>query len=474
MATTNVSKRRNDMSRKTALLAITALLWSLAIPAGAGRPIEESFDYVYVGCNLSGTPGSGFVYISGEGSFGWVWGELWTESEPFEDEPDLWLEGEATVTESEVQVAIDDFGLSVTFGDVIFEDTYQDSYRDGNRLVAWTQTTVGLEASGSASLGGTQFEEVECWAARGSVTYRSTNPHAYRIDYSNTYVFCYVEADGSFLELYASESRGTTWLGMWIIRGTEEMWEEVLLGDTELRRLTGDIRVEVPLYDMFTGDAAGAAAVDMTVTEGEAIRSTYLNRSTRAKVTETSLEVMGSVDLPDGRSFDLDGSCGGSRFTASGVSIDAAGPKESGRAPANDTPQGAIALSPGGSINQQTKATSFAPEASCGFEFEFEGEFEVWELPLAKTLWYTVEGTGGPITVDTAGSHFDTIVVVYVANGDEFHQVTCVDDVFDNGFSLQAAATFDTDPGVMYYVQVGGWAGEYGLLKLAVSDGEMR
>jgi len=76
-------------------------------------------------------------------------------------------------------------------------------------------------------------------------------------------------------------------------------------------------------------------------------------------------------------------------------------------------------------------------------------------LPIGKTLWYTLEGTGGPVTIGTARSDCDTIPGVSDA---DLNQITCIDDVGDDSgsWSLQPAATVETTPGEMHFVQVGG------------------
>ena len=40
---------------------------------------------------------------------------------------------------------------------------------------------------------------------------------------------------------------------------------------------------------------------------------------------------------------------------------------------------------------------------------------EVFEFGWGRTVWFSFEGTGGPITVDPGGSNFDTVVAVYAA-----------------------------------------------------------
>ena len=77
-----------------------------------------------------------------------------------------------------------------------------------------------------------------------------------------------------------------------------------------------------------------------------------------------------------------------------------------------------------------------------------------------------LEGTGDPVTVDTAGSDFDTIVGVYVEEEGSLVPIGCVDDIEE---SLQAAITVDTTVGVTYLVQAGGFGGQTGTLVLTIS-----
>jgi hypothetical protein len=91
-------------------------------------------------------------------------------------------------------------------------------------------------------------------------------------------------------------------------------------------------------------------------------------------------------------------------------------------------------------------------------------------------VWYRITGTGGEITVDTAGSSFDTVAAAYAGAPDASSTVACADDVpvVPLGRTLQAAVTFPTIAGVSYFVQVGGFLENdginvpYGTLKVAV------
>ena len=54
---------------------------------------------------------------------------------------------------------------------------------------------------------------------------------------------------------------------------------------------------------------------------------------------------------------------------------------------------------------------------------------ETFEVPFGFTAWWTFNGTGGQVTIDTAGSTFDTVLAVYTGSPGSFTQVACVDDV---------------------------------------------
>jgi hypothetical protein len=128
------------------------------------------------------------------------------------------------------------------------------------------------------------------------------------------------------------------------------------------------------------------------------------------------------------------------------------GPK-AGTAPANDTPDGAIALEPGDKLNERTTGTALDAEVPITTCPEGIGD------NLGHTVWFTVEGTGDEITFDTAGSDFDTVLAVYTREGDTFTELACIDDVFFEpiGTSFQGSITGPTELGVTYWVQVGGF-----------------
>ncbi len=160
-----------------------------------------------------------------------------------------------------------------------------------------------------------------------------------------------------------------------------------------------------------------------------------------------------------------DESCVASTGQGVSHSVSPKGPKP-GPLP-NDTPDGAEPIRIGHTVRVVTGGLAPDPEAPCaaGTDPETGEEFFV---PISYTAWWTFSGTGGDLTVSTAGSNFDTVLGVYLLEVGQFVQVACVDDVFEPVFSLQAQVTIATEEGVTYYVQAGGFGGSTGRLRLTV------
>ena len=458
------------MRRWMTLSVTAALLLSISVPANAGRPIEEEFSLTSFDCSLSGDDTEGFLFVFSEGDFGaFVDAALWLEgADPSLDPPTLISDPETssvTIDGSNVSagIAMVDFEtfepagtmtVAGTIGDLIDEFTFSDRFRDGNRWVEITETTQIFEASADVSFDSTALEAT-CSSSTTQGTFQSTNPHAFVFDFEEAFVECFgiPGSDGSTLSLFAGEFENEAFLSMQIF-STSDVPD--LVGDTPIDGLVGTTDVTVPLFDPFDGESPVTEAnVSMLVELGEVTESRIVGQDVRIKEVRTELLVLGSVVVVDGATYELEG-CFGAQFDVHGVFNEASGPKESGPTPANDLPSGAIDLDPWARLNQQTKGAVLEPEEPCDI------------APLGKTVWFAVEGTGSPITIDTAGSGFDTVVGIY--DPDTFTEITCVDDVFEAGFSLQSRVTWDTEPGETYLIQVGGFAGEYGLLKLSLSD----
>ncbi|MBO9533586.1 MAG: putative metal-binding motif-containing protein [Solirubrobacteraceae bacterium] len=78
------------------------------------------------------------------------------------------------------------------------------------------------------------------------------------------------------------------------------------------------------------------------------------------------------------------------------------------------------------------------------------------ELDIARTAWWRITGTGTAITLSTAGSKFDTLLVVYRTNTQPLlgNRADCNDD--EAGTDLVSSkVTFSSQRGLNYFVQVG-------------------
>ncbi len=155
------------------------------------------------------------------------------------------------------------------------------------------------------------------------------------------------------------------------------------------------------------------------------------------------------------------------------------GPKPGGKRPANDLPSGAIPVKAGYKATVATRGAQMPSEAGypCLVFEDFDGTLIT--VPVEYTVWYTVAGTGGSVTVDTAGSDFDTVIGVYAGSPTTAANVACVDDtpLDPVGRTLQGNVTFPTTVGTTYWIQLGGLDEDvfgpdpfvpYGNLKVAI------
>jgi hypothetical protein len=143
----------------------------------------------------------------------------------------------------------------------------------------------------------------------------------------------------------------------------------------------------------------------------------------------------------------------------------------SAQAPANDNHTGAITLADlQVRVGDTTNATTANPEP-----LTFNGNGDCNGAKMGRTIWYrvTARSDGGPLSVNTHGSDFDTIVNIYATNGTGPASTTsgppsnvnraaggCSDDTNTGPFSLATsrARLATTVPNKVYLVQVGGFA----------------
>jgi Putative metal-binding motif len=80
-----------------------------------------------------------------------------------------------------------------------------------------------------------------------------------------------------------------------------------------------------------------------------------------------------------------------------------------------------------------------------------------WNVGVARTAWFSFQAAGGPVSLTTGGSDYDTAVFVYTPAG---VVVACNDDTSDS--NQQSAVSFSSAPGATYAIQIGRACNETG------------
>jgi hypothetical protein len=316
------------------------------------------------------------------------------------------------------------------------------------------------------------FSLAACFGDETTVTVFETNPKSFVSSFNDRSVGCDVEnangdtgflftnldPEGSFVDASAAPAGGGHSIGAF--------------GEGQL--VNGVLDTTLETYDQETGDpVAGGGSIHLVVAAvGEPFDVLLRERTGRLRERGVTLDIEGSMTIA-GMTFNLTG-CVGVDSKVKRIETSPSGPKPGGKAPTNDKPSGATTLKIGAKTSVATKGASADREVdyTC---LQFEEDGEIFEAPVGFTVWYRVVGTGGTITVDTAGSDYDTVAAVYTSNGSGgFTPVpdACVDDVptVPVGRTLQAAVTWATTAGTTYYVQIGGFPSQfpYGNLRVAV------
>jgi hypothetical protein len=213
-------------------------------------------------------------------------------------------------------------------------------------------------------------------------------------------------------------------------------------------------------FDMvnpFTDEVIGSATISATFVLTGSQRFHVVYQNAVQKGVFKDLAVSGTISVTSGAAsytFDMS-SCVASTQHRKDKIQDPKEPKPGVKVPANDTSQGALPVTAGSQLQMQTAGASVAPETPCLVTIDGE----VFEYSWGRTVWFTLMGTGAPITIDPAGSNFDTVVTAYVRNGAGLDQVACVDDGI---FNAQGAMTLNTQAGITYLIQIGGVSGNFG------------
>ena len=309
---------------------------------------------------------------------------------------------------------------------------------------------------------GITFDLSSCSASHDTFT-EFTNAPASSVFHATQLVLdCHWEVGGAFVSLFAFADEFETFSNVFV-SGPDLELSGVPTGPvtftTETYTASFDL---IDHLDETATEPVGSAEASATLTAGGRVNEHFAFGNSKVHITGTAYAVAGNLSLttPDATyQLAMDGeSCSAADQRVTELNSPRQGPK--GKPLPNDAPEGALPIAIGGEVSVKTLGTAEEPEAPC------IGEFEV-EFPIGKTAWWTFEGTGGDVTVDTAGSDFDTIVGVYTDDGGGgLAPIGCVDDVDE---SLQARITVATEAGVTYFVQAGGFGGQSGNLVLSVN-----
>ena len=360
--------------------------------------------------------------------------------------------------------------------------SFDEAFRNGNQWDRESGSGTEYALEGTLSLPGlaspVSFGPEVCSSISGTFNTFITNPHSHVDTFSGTGGVCELTNDaGDTLQLFMDLTDGVVFIDTTVVDAGGAMVGAA--GDGTLAS-DGTATLTLSEYDPATFEpTGGTATVSIAVRatgETTAFVTKYTNEvfRTRATVIDVEGSFTGSVG-----SFDL-GPCVVADTTTKTIANGSNGPKPGGKVPANDKPAGAVALKVGARATAATKGASVDSEAPYPCMTFPDAEGGTFTIPVEFTVWYKVIGTGSPITIDTAGSDYDTVLAVYTGSSGSLTPVACVDDQrFDPiGQNTQAWETVPTVAGATYWVQIGGLdeidfrtgvrSLPYGTLKVAV------
>jgi hypothetical protein len=464
-------------------LAVAAILVAMFPAAAHAERVTRFTDHrVEAGCEAEFDGGFVSLFIRSSDEFGGIAiADVWLgDAIPFEDPATLSGSGDAVDVTSNGEIILSG---ALAFGDSTGEDAGDGTLvatmtRDGdpivdtgddfgNRVSHTIRVLQFLEGSATLTLPDATEITIACGGEIADESVFETNPHAVTANNSGVAINCFWEFEDGFAFFFAVDDA----FGFFTDAGLVTADLDIFPSSSSTGTIDeSGVTASIELVDTITGDPYTAEADADFAPLGDLVTSVLTSQTARTKLVEQRLSVDGLLEFSSGDTFTMDTeACFANTFVVHDIFTGPSGPKP-GPAPENDTPDGAIALSPGDRL--QVNTTGAALEAEVPITTCDQGEFD----DLGHTVWYTVEGTGDVITVDTAGTLFDTVMAVYVMEGDEFVEIACVDDVFFDpiGLTFQAAISGPTEIGVTYWIQVGGFrdffSGEAqsGRLKLSV------
>jgi hypothetical protein len=473
------------------LLSLTLLGGLLATPAAVSADglVRFSEHAVNLFCDAAGEEGELHLFAGSSSEFG-DFAELVADAAPVDPElgPDIsGTTDQVVVVETAAGATLDvtiplvdrnenSVGNAVIHAEMVLNGDVLtlEPFRDGNRWIKTTGTIAFMDVTGTLDLPDPYpdftLEFLGCGGEIVDLEVFETQPHAFVNGNEGIVLDCFWENDGTFAFLFAVNDEFGTFADTGLFsEGVVDLFGS---SDAVSFDATGIVAADIPLFDFLNNEPDGSASVEATFTLlGAPATSTVISQNSRERVTQQGLLPEGTLLFPTGDEFTLDDEhCFAATFDSHFAFTPSAGPKPGGTAPVNDTPDGAIPIRIGGTVNAHTRAT--APDAEMQVTTCPDGPFDAF----GHTLWYTFTGTGEPVTIDPAGSSFDTVVAVY---DDELNELACIDDnEFEPvGFTFQGALTVDTEEGATYYVQAGGFLqeffeeaeAEFGRLRLSIN-----
>ena len=452
------------MKRLCAALASGLILIAMLPSAVTADPVSKGHDqYLFAGCDapIDGGFVSAFVESSTAGDFQVIGVNIWLDPDvPFETDPTAFGAAESIDlnddgTTIEAHATFETFDVDGNpMGDAELTITLARTGDIRPILPAPGKTNVndkssgieqGVAGSGTLTWDGSEFDLTECGGFVGDVDFFSTNPSAFVSSNAGVSITCFWETDTAVAGFGATED------GFGYFADAFLETDEIALFTIDAP--PGSV-TESGVDAAFELENSETAVATATFTPtGSPVTSTPYGANFRTRLTEQALVPDGLIEYSTGDSFVIDDEhCDAVSFESHSTSSQPKGPK-GGPAPSNDGPEDAIALSPGARLNTSNVGATPEPEfqlLTCP-----EGFFD----SFGRTIWYTIEGTGDPVTIDTAGSAIDTLIGVYVPTDEGYEEVACIDDVFFEpvGATYQAALTFVAEEGVTYYVQIGGF-----------------
>jgi len=458
---------RDRMKRGLAALACAVLLvGSVPGTVGAAAVSKGSDHFVYVSCDGSFDGGHVNAFAEKSAAFGADGSlDLWLDPAiEFEDPATAHGDGTTVdVTEGSQVTATGSFDMVDPDGTALGPGSFTssldkvgDPYSDAplpktNHHSVSTVVHQDLAGAGTATVLGVTYE-MACSGQINDITTFEANPTSFVGNNAGVSLSCSWDTGDAVAGLFAQSDAFGDFADAFL--QTADLDESAFTGSPFVMDAS-TIDISMDLIDNLSGDTIGDATVTGSLSPiGDPVTSFLVQSNVREKLTEQALAPNGSLDFSSGESFRLDTDhCTADAFANHTVSTTSKGPK-AGAPPPNDGPDGAIALRLGSSLNEQTTGAVLDPEV--GITTCPEGAFD----DFGHTVWFTFQGTGDPVTIDTSGSNFDTVVGVFTRDGDAWTEVACDDDlpfVAGQPLSLQTVLTLPTDAGVTYYVEAGGY-----------------